>query len=338
MDHQKRSLRIGAAVILCGIFFRLLSSGVLRPTALELPELASFLLYLETGRVIHGTEPAATTPPTVPETTAGPTVPATDPPQTLPPVERPAFTAADAGLISLRDHCNYQPDLASLLERPLDWDLTGEAPTVLILHTHTTESYTPSPGENYQEAGEYRTLDESFNMICVGDRLAETLEAGGIAVLHDRKLHDYPSYNGSYEDSRASIAEFLKEYPSIRLVLDLHRDAADDGYGGQMDTRATVDGVESAQLMLVVGTDAGGLTHPNWRENLALAAKLQVWLEKQWPGLCRPISFRSQRFNQDQSPGALLVEVGAAGNTRQEALTAAEALAKAILALSHGSE
>ena len=89
--------------------------------------------------------------------------------------------------------------------------------------------------------------------------------------------------------------------------------------------------------MLVVGSDAGGLSHPHWQENMALAVKLHAQLEKNCPGICRPISFRSQCFNQDLSPGALLVEVGAAGNTRAEALLATEQLAQGILALAHGT-
>ena len=141
-----------------------------------------------------------------------------------------------------------------------------------------------------------------------------------------------PSYNGSYAHARKAILSYLKEYPSVQLILDLHRDAA-DGASGQLRTRATVDGKESAQLMLVVGTDSGGLAHAGWEENLSLALKLQARLEALAPGITRPLSLRAQRFNQDLSPGALLVEVGAAGNTRQEALSAAEMLAEAVARL-----
>ena len=77
--------------------------------------------------------------------------------------------------------------------------------------------------------------------------------------------------------------------------------------------------------------------HPKWQENMSLAVKLHAQLEKTCPGICRPISLRSQRFNQDLSTGALSIEVGAAGNTRQEALGGAEILAQAIIALSRGT-
>ena len=223
------------------------------------------------------------------------------------------------------------------MARPLTWDLASGEPTVLILHTHGTESYTKSKGESYTESSAYRTLDEGYNMISVGDYLAEVLEEAGIGVIHDRSLHDYPSYNGSYSSARKSIAAYLKEYPSIRLVLDLHRDASGDNKN-QLKTKATVDGVPSAQLMIVVGTNGSGLSHPKWEENLALALKLYTQLERTSPGICRYISLRSQRFNQDQSTGALIIEVGGAGSSHDEAITATSVLAEAVIAMAKGVE
>lgn len=208
---------------------------------------------------------------------------------------------------------------------------------MLILHTHATESYTRASDEDYKESAPYRTLDEDYNMVSVGTELARLLEAGGIGVIHDRTLHDYPSYNGSYNHARRSIEDYLAEYPSVRLVLDLHRDASGDNHS-QLRTEAVVDGETSAQIMLVVGTNASGLKHPNWEENLALALKLHVQLERLAPGICRYVNLRAQRFNQDESPGALIVEVGGAGNSHDEALRAARVLASAILDLAHGTE
>ena len=333
MDRQKQSLRMGAAVILCAIGLRLLP-GVLPAVAgfLARQEVASFIVYLETGRVLRPlpeeTAPAETSPS---ETEA--------PEETVAPAAAllPVLTAEDAALVSLKDHAGLSPDLEALLCAPLNWDLTAEGPTVLILHSHATESYTKSKGEDYKESSAYRTLDENYNMVSIGQYLAEKLEAAGIGVIHARDLHDYPSYSGSYVNSRKTVKAYLEQYPTIRLVLDLHRDAADDGYGGQMDTSTTVDGQESARLMMVVGSNAGGLNHPDWQENLALALKLHAVLEKRYPGLCRTISFRKQRFNQDLSPGAMLIEVGAAGNTHAEALVAAEALAQGIIELAKGT-
>ena len=168
-------------------------------------------------------------------------------------------------------------------------------------------------------------------MLCIGSRVAEILEQQGIGVIHDTTLHDYPSYNGSYGRSRETAEKILAENPGIRLILDLHRDAAGT-VGNQLRTQAETDTGTAAQLMLVLGTN-----HDHWQENLALGEKLYVLLERDTPGIMRPISLTEQRFNQDLCPGSLLIEVGAAGNTRQEALLAAEKLAQAIAALGDGS-
>lgn len=327
MDHQRRSLRIGAAVIGGAVALRLLAGGWLAPLveALTRPETVAVLMYLETGRVVRPYS-ALTYPAESP-------VPEMTQPGPQPP---PVFSPEEGEVLELDNETGYDPDLSRLLTAPLEWELDDGSPRVLILHTHGSESYTPSPGEDYEESGDYRTLDEDYNMICVGERVAQRLEAAGIRVIHDRSLHDYPSYNGSYTNARESMEAILAREPGIRLILDLHRDAAATDYG-QLDTTAWIGGEEAAQLMIVVGTDDGGLYHPNWEENLALALKLQAQLERRHPGLCRPLNLCAQRFNGDESPGALLIEVGAAGDTRREALLAAEALADGIIALAHGA-
>ena len=330
MDHQRLCLRIGGAVIAGAVALRLLSAGALHPLwqALTQPETVAVLMYLETGRVVrnyNGITYPAESP--IPEATAA-----------TPSIQHPPlqFTAEAAQAIDIDYECNYDPDLSALLTQPLQWNLADGLPRILIVHTHGTESYTPSPGEIYTETADYRTLDEGYNMIAIGDALANRLEAAGIGVVHDRQLHDYPSYNGSYTNARESIEAILEENPSICMVLDLHRDAAAAG-NSQLDTSAQVNGEESAQLMLVVGTDAGGLYHPDWQKNLSLALKLQLQLQTTHPGLCRPIDLCNERFNADVSTGALLIEVGAAGNTQAEAITAIHALADGIIALSQGA-
>ena len=328
MDHQQQSLRIGAAAIAFALVLRLWAGGFFDPllALAAQPQAAAFLIYMETGRVVRPVSAQLPTAATVPTETQ---------PAETEPV--PVFSQEDAALVDITYGCGYRPDIPALLTEPLDWDLMAEEPTVLILHTHATESYTRQPGESYGETADYRTLDEGYNMISVGARLAELLEAGGITVIHDTTLHDYPSYNGSYENARQTMAEYLAQYPSIRLVLDLHRDAAEDGYGNQIAAVTEAEGVEYARMMLVVGTDGSGLEHPCWQENLALALKLQAVLEADTPGICRSMDFCAQRFNQDMSPGALLIEMGAAGNTREQALRSAEKLAQAILALARGT-
>ena len=323
---QRRSIRMGAAAILCAVTFRLCSSGLPEKVLswLTQPNTLAFLTYLETGRNVRFSASQEVFLEYSPES----------PQPWLPAKPLPAFS--DTSLTEMYYACSLRPDIQTLLEAPLAWDLTGEGPTVLILHTHTTESYTQD-GEDYAETSAYRTLDESYNMLSIGSRVVELLAKEGITAIQDRALHDYPSYNGSYVDARKSIQQYLEEYPTIRLVLDLHRDAAGTN-ANQLRTEAEVNGQTCAQLMLVMGTNAAGQKHPHWEDNLSLGLKLQAQLETQAPGITRPTVLRAQRFNQDLCPGALLVEVGAAGNTHAEALLAAEQLAQAIAALAKGTE
>lgn len=327
MAPDKRSLRIGAAVVLCAVLLRLMSSGALGVAAQQLvgPEMAAFLVFLETGRVVKEPQPQVLPQPSTP---TAPTEP------TQPPKALAVFSDSDAALVDINNPKGYKVDVPALLQQSLTWDLTEGGPAVLILHSHATESYLKT--EDYTESSAYRTKDIHYNVVSVGERIAQMLEAGGIGVIHDTTLHDQPSYSGAYSSARTQIQDYLTRYPSIRLVLDIHRDAATDAAGKQYGATVTVGEEESAKLMLVMGTNAGG-SHPDWQENLSLAVKLHALLEKENPGICRSIALRSSRFNQDLSVGSLLVEVGAAGNTRQEALLAGEQLARAILELAYGT-
>lgn len=330
MDMEKWSLRVGAGALACALLVRLGAGGVFSAAAraLAAPEAMTVMMFLESGRVVRVAPeemPQSAPPPQLPQLTQQPTEP-----------EEPAqavFNADDAALVEVNSACGLDADVPALMLQPLSWDLTQNAPTVLILHSHGTESYEKT--EDYEESSPYRTLDTDYNMVSVGAELARVLEEGGVRVIHDRTLHDHPSYSDSYSQSRKSAQSYLAQYPSICLVVDLHRDAVESG-GRQIAVTAQKDGVSAAQLMLVVGTDVR-LKHPQWPENMSLAVKLHARLEKNFPGICRPISFRSQRFNQDLSPGALLVEVGSAGNTRQEALCAARVLGQTILELKNGA-
>lgn len=326
MEQERRAIRVGLWVIALALVLRLAGSGALDKVVefLTRQEVMSFLVYMETGRVVRNApaRPVQLSP--------APTAPSAQPEQRL-----PSFGAEDAGLVEIYDQSNCDADIPTLLEQPLTWDLTGDGPTVLILHSHATESYTATQAEPYTPNGDFRTLDTAHNMVRVGARLQELLEERGIGVIHDTTLHDYPSYNDSYGNSRSAVRKWLEEYPSIQLVLDLHRDAVDGA--NQVPTATDLAGASRARVMLVVGTNGSGLDHPQWQENMSLAVKLHACLERSYPGFCRPISFRSQRFNQDLSTGALLVEIGSAGDTLGQALAAAELLADAITEISRGA-
>lgn len=324
LDQRHQALRVGLSAILCALVFRLFSMGIPEKVVswLTQPDTAAFLTYLETGRNVRFSPSLEAFSPDFVES----------PPASAPePTQAPLPSFSDPESVEIYNASAKQPDMAALLAKPLTWQLRGEEPTVLILHTHTTESYTKT-GQDYRETASWRTLAEDYNMLSVGQLVVEVLAEYGITTLQDRSLHDYPSYNGSYTDARKSIREYLEEYPSIALVLDLHRDAS-EGSGGQLRTAASVEGQTAAQLMLVLGTN-----HEDYEENLSLALKLHAQLESQCPGITRPLQLRAARFNQDLSPGALLVEVGAAGNTHAEALLAARELAKAVAALAEGTQ
>lgn len=193
-------------------------------------------------------------------------------------------------------------------------------------------------GFEYPESDELRTQDSRYSVIRIGDEIAQILQDAGIDVLHDTEPNDYPNYNGAYERMRQTIEGYLAAYPTIQMVLDLHRDAAEDAGGVPVALTAYPDGEACAELMLVVGTDEGGLPHPDWQENLANALKLQALLNRSAPGLCRDLDLRTERFNQHETPGSLLVEVGASGNTLAEALRSARILGNALVTLIRGEE
>lgn len=324
MDHRHRARRVGMTAVLCALLMRLFAPGVPERIVsfLTQPKIAAFLTYLETGRNVRFSPTMEVFLPKFVES-----APPARPEPTEPPL--PSYSGAEA--IDIYYACKADPDVEELLRQPLSWDLTGGEPTVLILHTHSTESYTHK-GEPYVETSRWRTLDEHYNMLSIGQRVGQLLAEAGIQSVQHRELNDYPSYNGSYVRARKSIGAYLEQYPTVQLILDLHRDASGEGTK-QLRTLATVRGTPSAQLMMVLGTN-----HENYEENLSLALKLHAQLEGQAPGLMRPLQLRAQRFNQDLSPGALLIEVGAAGNTHAEAMAAAEELAKAVIALARGTQ
>lgn len=313
---EQKALQVSAVVLALALLLRLAGT---RENCAE--ELGRTLLFFSSGRLVTETLPPE-------EETTQPTEVAVDEAAAV-----PVFGESQEGLVKVSSQ--WEVDTLSLLRQPLNWSLKADEPTVLILHSHGTESYEKEAG--YTESSPYRTLDTEYNMVSIGDRVAELLEAGGVHVIHDRTLHDYPSYNSAYGNARQAIQTCLSENPGVVLVLDLHRDAAEDGEGNQKYSAVTIDGKSVANLMLVMGSDKGSLSYPNWEQNLSLAVKLQAQLEQHHPGLCRPVKLVTSRFNQDLCTGALLVEVGTAGNTHAEALAAAEFLAEGILSLANGA-
>ena len=237
--------------------------------------------------------------------------------------------------IILQNTSGLEIDINRLLSEPLDISLAEDGPQVLIIHTHASEAYTQTPGEEYEESDPYRTQDRSKSIIHVGDVLAEELSARGITVVHDRGTYDYPSYAGAYNRTLEAIRGYLEKYPSISLVIDLHRDARAAGDGDQYKPVAEINGSRCSQIMLVAGTNAAGLEHPKWEQNMKLALRVQHELNRSYPSLARPVGVSEYRYNQHMTTGSLIVEVGAAGNTLSEAVDAvryfADAYASVVL-------
>lgn len=240
------------------------------------------------------------------------------------------FTEEEAQGISIAGACSYEVDKLELLNKTLDLEFTGQEPTVLIVHTHSSEAYTQETGWEYEESDRLRTQDTGHSVIKVGEEIAEVLRSHGISVIHDTSINDYPSYNGAYTRTLEHINEWLRQYPSIQMVLDVHRDAQEDADGTPLGSVVTVGDEPSSQVMLVVGTDEGGLEHPNWSENLALALQVQAVANREYPSLMRNLNLRTERFNQHATKGSLLLEMGSTGNTLKQALVAARAIAESL--------
>lgn len=204
-------------------------------------------------------------------------------------------------------------------------------PQVLIMHTHATECYAEADGwVSPQNNG--RTTDPAANMVAVGAELAAVLNAAGICTVQDMTLHDHPSYNGSYGRSRTTVEKWLAAYPSIRIVLDVHRDAIETD-GVRIKPTAVIGGQKAAQLMIISGADDGTMGMPEFRQNLRFAAALQAAVESTYDGLTRPVLFDYRNYNQQLTTGSLLLEIGGHGNTLEEAKYTARLVGQALAQL-----
>ena len=206
-------------------------------------------------------------------------------------------------------------------------DITIENKNIILFHTHSCESYTASEKYPYTPTGNYRTTDKNFNMIRVGTELETYLKGYNYNVIHNTDYHDYPAYNGSYTRSLKTVENILQTTPSD-IIIDVHRDAI----GSRSDYAPTVKigDEEAAQLMFVIGTNDGGLWHPNWNQNLKFAIKIQQKAEEMYPGLFKTMMLTKSRYNQHTGKYASIIEVGATGNTLDQCLLSMKYLAEVM--------
>lgn len=225
--------------------------------------------------------------------------------------------------VKIKNETEYE-----LTNEMLQPDISIENKNIVLFHTHSCESYTSSEAHQYTPTGNFRTTDLNFTVTRVGTELDTQLKQFNYNVIHDTSYHDYPAYNGSYTRSLATVENILKTTPSD-IVFDVHRDAI----GSRSDYAPTVkigDNDVAAQIMFVVGTNNGGLWHPNWNQNLKFAIKVQEKAEEMYPGLFKPMTLTKSRYNQHVSKYASIIEVGATGNTLEQCLTSMKYLAKVI--------
>lgn len=189
---------------------------------------------------------------------------------------------------------------------------------IVIFHTHTCESYTPTKENDYEASGNYRTTDLNYSVARVGTELTNRLTEKGYNVIHDTTYHDYPAYNGSYTRALETVQNILSNNPKAEIVFDLHRDAL--GSNADYAPKVKIGDEYAAQIMFVIGTNGGGLYHPDWQKNLKLAVKIQEKAEEMYPGLFKQMIVTNSRYNQHVTTGASIIEVGATGNTLEECI------------------
>lgn len=252
--------------------------------------------------------------------------------------------SSESDIVLKKDSCYVKnlthlsaTEVKNIMLSPVGFEVekNSDRPQILIYHTHATESYVPTSDMAYDPAYAYRSTDTAMNMVAVGKVMADTLNSMGYNTIQDSTLHDYPSYNGSYDLSKATVESYLKKYPSIKIVLDIHRDAVERN-GRLVNPTVTINGTKYAQIMIISGRDNGYMNMPNYRENLKFASAVQNQVTKSYPGLARPILFDYRNYNQQLTTGSILVEIGTHGSTLQQAKNSAQAFATALAQMLDG--
>ena len=257
----------------------------------------------------------------------------------LHPIVEMKYLSQESDIVLHRQNC-FLKNLTKLsksvveseLLQPMDFKVekNSDKPQILIMHTHATESYQDNETLSYDPSYTCRSTDTEKNMVSVGKIMADKLNLLGYNTIQDATLHDYPSYNGSYDKSRATVKKYLEQYPSIKIVLDVHRDAIEKSDGTRIKPVSVISGSKTAQVMIICGADNGKMNMPNYIKNLHFASHWQNSMETLYPTFTRPVLFDYRNYNQQLTTGSLLIEVGGHANTLTEAHNAAKFAAIAL--------
>lgn len=230
-----------------------------------------------------------------------------------------------SGKINIKNETSLKIDIKKLLNEPLKLAPDKKGPKILIYHTHTTECFLKSADEIGKSNTPSRTTNNKYNVVRLGEALINNLKKYNIDVLHNTTIHD-ADYNSSYIKSLNTLTGYVEKYSSLKMVIDLHRDAASEG---KLRAVQNINGKNVAELMFVIGTDAK-LNNPRWKENLKLAIKVQARLNEICPGIAKPIYVSKNRYNQHLLNGSVIVEIGGDGNVIDECVRSTSYLAQAI--------
>lgn len=196
-------------------------------------------------------------------------------------------------------------------------------PAVLIYHTHTSESYLPVSRKDH--------VYPRGDIFQVGNYLKQVLENRySVPCIHAEESHDQIPFRESYQRSQLTLMKYLKEYPSLRVVLDVHRDATPG-----VKASCVINGKPTATIVIVVGTDKMGLPHPNWRKNHQFAQKLAEAMNLYYPGLNSRVLITDARYNQHLHDHALIIEFGDQYSTLEEVDRAVELFASVLALVLH---
>lgn len=236
------------------------------------------------------------------------------------------------GCVKVKNTNKTKINIESKLKEKLGLTVNKKEPSVLVYHTHTTETYQLIDRDFYAQGFLSRSSNNNLNMVRVGKAIVEQIEKSGFKVIHDTNIYD-KTYSGAYYRSEDAAEAYLKKYPSIKITLDIHRDAIQDDYGVKTKPVAKVNGKKAAQIMIITGCqeEGNGITDlPDWEKNLSFALKLQHNMENSFPGLTRPVFFCDRSYNMGLTPYSLLVEVGSDANTLDEAVYSGKMLGRAV--------